>query len=283
MACFVRLGAGGCGWWVYNVLLMNSVKAFPCLAGCVRSMILVLLMVPICALAAVEQTFDVLQIGTRTYKNVTVTTKAKNYIFILHANGMNNIKVADLPADVRAKLGYAEADSEDRKSGSNSVSTWAKQTMGKIELTQLTQLRGHDGAGSSKVTLNSAQLLPILGIGTVMYLFFSFCSMLICEKTRYKPGLLIWVPILQLLPLLRAARMPSAWFLAFLLPVINIVAFIVWSVKIAEARGKSGIVAFFLILPITTLLAYLYLAFSNAVPAPEKEKPRVEIMTLETA
>ena len=32
--------------------------------------------------AAIEETFAVLQIGTRTYRNVTVTTKAKNYIFI---------------------------------------------------------------------------------------------------------------------------------------------------------------------------------------------------------
>ena len=68
----------------------------------------VLLMQPAESAAAVEETFDVLQIGTKTYKNVTVTTKAKNYIFILHSAGMTNIKIAELPPDLREKLGYVE-------------------------------------------------------------------------------------------------------------------------------------------------------------------------------
>ena len=50
-------------------------------------MMLALLIVPFGAIGAIEQTFDMLQIGTRTYKNVTVTTKAKDYIFILHSAG----------------------------------------------------------------------------------------------------------------------------------------------------------------------------------------------------
>ena len=37
---------------------------------------------------------------------MTVTTKAKDYIFILYAGGMTSIKVAALP-EVREKLGYA--------------------------------------------------------------------------------------------------------------------------------------------------------------------------------
>src|SRR5258708_17464029 len=71
---------------------------------------------PRSALAANEETFDVLQIGTRTYKNVTVTTKAKNYVFILHSTGMANVNVTDLTPALREKLGYnAIASSDEAK------------------------------------------------------------------------------------------------------------------------------------------------------------------------
>src|SRR5882724_10525625 len=66
-----------------------------------------LLIWPMISTAAIEQTFDVLQIGTHTYRNVTVTTKSKNYIFIMHSTGMENIKLTELPPDILRKLGYS--------------------------------------------------------------------------------------------------------------------------------------------------------------------------------
>src|SRR5882724_12237154 len=105
-----------------------------------------LLIWPMVATAAIEQTFDVLQIGTHTYKNVTVTTKAKNYIFILHSAGMNNVKVSDLPGDIRDKLGYNTVN-ETASVGTNGISGWARQTMAKIETPRIKELekalRGH--------------------------------------------------------------------------------------------------------------------------------------------
>jgi hypothetical protein len=77
--------------------------------------------------------------------------------------------------------------------------------------------------------------------------------------------------------------MPSGWFFAFLIPVLNIVALITWSINISQARGKSGWVALFLLLPLTNLLAFLYLAFSGTPRKVKRAVPRVEIMTLETA
>ena len=61
-----------------------------------------LLMPPLGAAGATEETFNVLQIGTHRYTNVTVTTKAKDYIFILYAGGMASIKVAQLPPDLES-------------------------------------------------------------------------------------------------------------------------------------------------------------------------------------
>jgi apolipoprotein N-acyltransferase len=106
---------------------------------------------------------------------------------------------------------------------------------------------------------------------------------LICRKAGHPPGALIWVPVLQLFPLLRAAGMSGWWFLAFCVPLLNIVAQVLWCLNIAKARGKSVWVGVLLCLPITYLFAFLYLAFSNGGPAEEEDEREPRIMTLEAA
>jgi hypothetical protein len=124
-------------------------------------------------------------------------------------------------------------------------------------------------------------MLGILAIIVLCYLFQCYCFLLICRKAGHPPGLWVWLPVLQWIPLLRAAGMSAWWFVACLLPLVNLVAFIVWSVNIAKARGKSGWVAFFLILPPTSFLTLLYLAFSNGGRAKEESK-EPEVMALQT-
>ena len=107
--------------------------------------------------------------------------------------------------------------------------------------------------------------------------------MLICRKTGNPPGILVWLPVLQLFPLLRAAGMSGWWFLAFFVPVLNLVPRFFGRFKIAKARGKSVWVGVLLLLPVTNLFAFLYLAFSNGASAEEDEEPEPKIMTLQTA
>ncbi len=243
-----------------------------------------LLIWPAPATAALEETFDVLQIGAKTYKNVTVTTKAKSYIFILHSSGMTNIKVADLPPELREKLGYT--DGTPQKSQASNAAAWAKKTLPALKLPQLEQVerswREHAPAAMQNIPLNARLLYIVGGITVLAFLFFCYCSRLICQKTGNEPGVLIWLPGFQIFPLLRAAGMPPLWCLAWLVPVLNVVAQIVWSVKIAQARGKNVWVGILLLLPVINLFAFLHLAFSNGTRA-EKEERVVEIMTLETA
>jgi hypothetical protein len=52
--------------------------------------------------------------------------------------------------------------------------------------------------------------------------------------------------------------------LACFIPLLNLVAVILWSFKIVQARGKSVLVAIALLLPLLNLFAILYLAFSGA-------------------
>jgi hypothetical protein len=240
------------------------------------------------AMAAVEESFPVLQIGARMYTNVTVTTKAKNYVFILHAGGMASVKPAELPLEVQQELGYAP-----RKPATNTAAAWAKKEIAKINnVPQIKELgrqlgprwsaQRHPGLSAIRL-LGPTLIFAALGIALLLYLFQCYCYMLICQKTGNPPGILIWLPVLQIFPLLRAAGMSGWWFLAGFVPVLNLVAGILWCFKIAKARGKSAWVGFFLLLPVVSLFAFLYLAFSNGAAANEDEEPETRIMTLETA
>src|SRR5438874_12400464 len=79
--------------------------------------------------SATEETFSTLQVGMHVYTNVTVTTKAKNYIFILHSSGMENIRVADLSDEVRTRLGYISEAPKPQK-----ASNWAKDKMAEFHI-----------------------------------------------------------------------------------------------------------------------------------------------------
>jgi apolipoprotein N-acyltransferase len=107
--------------------------------------------------------------------------------------------------------------------------------------------------------------------------------MLICRKAGNPPGILVWLPVLQSFPLLRAAGMSGWWFLAVFVPVLNLVPAILWPFKIAKARGKSVWVGVLLLLPVTNYFAFLYLAFSNGARVDEDEEAESKIMSLQAA
>ena len=60
-----------------------------------------------------------------------------------------------------------------------------------------------------------------------------------------------------------AAAMPGWTLLGLILPPAWPLLQVFWSFKIARARGKSWVVGLLLLLPVTNLFAFLYLAFSG--------------------
>src|ERR1017187_215295 len=251
-----------------------------------------LLMQPPSGLGATEDTFGVLKIGSRTYTNVTVTTKAKNYIFILHAGGMASIKVAELPPDLQQQLGYGDALAP--KVVTNIAAVWVKKEIAKLDVPQvkglrkqLQQWRAHPPARLAALPwIGSEPNYTLLGIVVLvyllLYLFYSYCCMLICRKAGHPPGILVWLPFLKLFPMLRAAGMSCWWALAFLVPVVNLVPLILWPLKIAKARGSSAWLGVLLFLPIINLFAFLYLAFSDGAAGTADDEPEPKVMSLQT-
>jgi hypothetical protein len=243
------------------------------------------------AAASPEQTFPVLQIGTQTYSNVTVTTKAPAYIFILHSSGMASIKVKELSPELRMQLGYDQSGKP--ASAGDSTAVWARQTLTKMDTPQI-----REAEKQLRKTWRKWLLAPLqkpglmhswtaqiaLGILAALYFFFCHCCMLIGQKTGINPGPLAWIPFLQPIPLLRAAGMSPWWILAGPVPILNLVAWIRWSVKIAKARGKNTLVGLLLLVPFINWWVFVYLAYSNGAP-PKSQKPEkpVPVITLEAA
>jgi hypothetical protein len=258
----------------------------------IRSMMFLMLCQPFGAAASLEQRFDVFQVGTTTYRNVTVTTKSKNYVFILHSKGMTNIKVADLTSDLRTSLGYQDPAAPHVKT--NTPAAWARQTLAKMDTPQVTRLRDQAAAAWQSTGVSDRLRLPqfnqnVLIIATValvgLYLLHCYCCLLICRKAGGQPGPLIWVPFLQLIPLLKAASMSPWWILGFMFPGVNLVGHVLLCIKLAEARRKTLLVALLLIFPLSSPFAALYLAFSGGETKRRnrRDERRVELMTLETA
>src|SRR5215469_12609036 len=109
---------------------MNDVKFVRCAARILAwAMLVALYCSPLTARG--EETFPVLQVGTQTYTNVTVTSKTSNYVFIVHSTGMQSVKIADLPPDIQDQLGYHPAPP--KIAATENAKIIAKQALAKVQ------------------------------------------------------------------------------------------------------------------------------------------------------
>lgn len=216
-----------------------------------------------------QETFESLRAGTNSYSNVTVLTKTRTDVYISHDGGFINLKAKSLPISVQEALGYEVPKPPPPPPPSSLERLRADPRVLEAKEMFAQQLEGRiNVAGPNLPMILVGVLLGLMAI----YLFFCYCCMLICKRTGNQPGVLIWIPILQMFPLLKAAGMPAWWFLMLLLPVLNVVASLVWCLKIAQACGKSSVVGVLLFLPVTGIFAFFYLAFSGNPSQPEAPK-----------
>lgn len=105
--------------------------------------------------------------------------------------------------------------------------------------------------------------LFIFVIAVALYVFLCFCLKRICEKCGHQPGVLIWIPIVQLIPLLQIAGMSPWLLILFFIPLVNLIVGVIMWVKICLARGKSPWLVLLMFVPIANLIFIPYLAFSE--------------------
>ena len=120
----------------------------------------------------------------------------------------------------------------------------------------------------SVTSVSGSPVVPIFAL-LVVYAFFAFCLSAIAKKTS-EAGVAWWgwVPVLQVLLILRIGGVDWWWIFFFLIPFVNIaVAIFVW-VKVAKALAKHPIWGVLMVVPGVDLFVLAYLAFSKpALPA----------------
>jgi hypothetical protein len=104
-----------------------------------------------------------------------------------------------------------------------------------------------------------------------VYGLICLCFQRICAKAGQPAGILVWIPFLQLIPLLRAAAMPFWTLLLFVVPLVNIVFIVkLWS-RICRKLGKDPWLAILLLIPVVNVGFLIYLSFSGAAPPQVRE------------
>jgi hypothetical protein len=106
-------------------------------------------------------------------------------------------------------------------------------------------------------------LVFLLFIGLAIYVYTALAVQTIAQKTNTENPWLAWIPIANLILLLNIAKKPIWWIVLCLIPLVNIIIFIIVWMAVAEARGKPGWVGVLLIVPVLGALMPGYLAWAD--------------------
>lgn len=240
-----------------------------------------------------------ISIGGNTFSNVTVVEVTPVSVTIAHSRGLASFNPDKLLRVDKERLGLIEKVAEPPATSGRpkqNLGTNFFSLSGSNAIRLPTQLESITPERARKFLDELPPFRPTMLIGPLIaYFFFCLCSLQICRKAGKPSPLLVWIPILQILPLYRAARMRPLWFgllivqicfeiaLLFFMPsegvwpqmllvavgilalltIIQLFGFILWSFRICTARGKSPVLGIFLLLPCTNIFALAYLAFSE--------------------
>ena len=220
-----------------------------------------------------------LKIGTDVFTNVTVYQVTQTDIFVRHERGFGNAKISNLDDATLLLLGLKSMNTPESTgdaSASDAKGVEKLRATLKAQKVKLPPAAAAALESLSRIKPTPQILYGVLAGAVIAYLSCCLCLRKVCVNAGSQPGLLVWIPILQLLPLVRAAKMPVWWFVIFLIPGLNFLAYILWSVRIVQVCGKGMMVALLLILPVTNLFALLYLAFSNGRERPAERTLKPE-------
>ena len=119
------------------------------------------------------------------------------------------------------------------------------------------------GGGAGAAFVGLGLLATMLLIPLAVHLFIAFCFKMMCEKAGTEPGVLVWLPILQLIPALRAGGLSGWLIILFFIPLVNLIMVPLMFCRISENRGKPPLLGLLSLVPGINILLVLYLAFSE--------------------
>ena len=214
------------------------------------------------AIAQTDETYPTLVVGPDTYTNVFILSKTRYDIFFKHKAGMGNAKVRDLDIATQMRLGYQVEPPKPNKI----TQVFQASPMAQLESDPRFQQFEEELVaqyGDFFDRLDQTVTYSIVAMVVLLYLLFSYLCRCICVKTSNPASALIWVPVFKQIPMFKAAGMSPWWTLSMFLPPVYLVAWLLWCFKIVQARGKKTIFSIMLLLPVTNVIAFFYLALSG--------------------
>jgi hypothetical protein len=112
------------------------------------------------------------------------------------------------------------------------------------------------GLGMYSALFGAFLVLGII-IAIVLYVYSALVWSTIAKKLGYAKPWLAWVPIANLFLLPILAKKNWAWGFIFLVPIVNIVFFIIWTWNIFEQRKYPGWLSLVPILNIIPVVGWL--------------------------
>lgn len=97
----------------------------------------------------------------------------------------------------------------------------------------------------------------------VLYVYFAYCLMVIADKTKTEGSWMAWIPILNIYLVLNIAGKPWWWLLLMLIPIVNVVLFVIAMMAVAERRNKPAWWGILVIIPVVNLALPAMLAFMD--------------------
>ena len=113
----------------------------------------------------------------------------------------------------------------------------------------------------------------MVAVFAVAYIYFALALQTIARKTNTANGWWAWIPILQIVLSLNVARKPVWWIILCLVPIVNIVMWIVIWMGIAEARNRPTWWGILLLVPLVNLIVPGMLAWTDKNPGNSPDRP----------
>lgn len=210
-----------------------------------------------------DEAFPVIKANGQVYSNVTVVKVTDTDIFFVSDQGVCNVKLDALDPALQKHFNHEPTNSVPSAPISEKFAA-AKSAVINTQFSRFEAPKTFQAERQQILAIaHSKEALVIAGILFCVYLFFCYCFKRICENCGVAPGMLIWVPIFNLIRLLQAGGLSGWFFLLFFLPIVNVVLHIVMWVKVCQACGKSAWLVLLLFVPIINIFFIPYLAFSG--------------------
>jgi hypothetical protein len=124
------------------------------------------------------------------------------------------------------------------------------------------QMSDNEAGAAGLALLGGMMFVLLLFIG-VFYVYFSLALQTIARKTNAENTWMAWIPIINIILMLNIAHKPMWWIILCVIPVVNIVIFILVWMEIAKARNKPEWWGILLIVPVVSIIVPGYLAWSD--------------------